>query len=168
MLDEVFARLVAEEVKNKVSREQADYLRLPENWTRWQRCLVTLIDNLNNQLDDIADQEDDSTGRYKAMGDDGIRLLAESLSEYESRRKKITRFRFHVETRLDEVTRMIALGSDAVDERMKAVEFLRKAIEQHRKMVMAEDLEPTPYDTALWASLEGKWQFDDILEHNYR
>lgn len=162
MHDEVFSRLVAEEVKNKVSREQADYLRLPENWTRWQRSLTSLIDNLNSQLDGILDQQDEATDRYRALGDEGLRLLAESMSEFEARQKKIVRFRFHVEARLDEVTRMIALGSDAVDERLKAVEFLRKAIEQHRKMALAEEIEPTPYDEALWAALEGKWEFDDI------
>lgn len=163
MHDEVFARLVAEEVKNKVSAEQADYLRLPENWVKWQRCLNTLIDNLDNQLDDIEEQEEATTNRYRSLGEEGIKLMAEALSESESRRKKITRFRFHVEARLDEVTRMIALGSDQIDDRLKAVEFLRKAIDQHREMVLNYEFEPTPIDKALWAAKEGKWEFDSIV-----
>jgi hypothetical protein len=92
-----------------------------------------------------------------------LRLLAESMAESEARRRKIVRFRFHVETRFDEVSRMIALGSDAVDERLKTVDFLRKAIEQHKKMVL-EEFDPTPVDSALWAILDGKWEFDNIGE----
>jgi hypothetical protein len=162
MLDETFARLVAEEVKNRVTQEQKDYLRLPENWTKWQRALVALCDNLNNQLSQLADQEKSDTVRYRELGESGLKLLAESLSEFESRRKKITRFKFHVDARLDEVTRMIALGSDAIDDRLKTVDFLRKAIEKHRSLLDELDLEATPIDQALWAALDGKWEFDGI------
>lgn len=167
MLDETFARLVAEEVKNRVTEEQREYLRLPENWTRWQRALMILADNLNNQLSVLTTQEQDDTERYKALGDAGLKLLAETLSEYETRRKKITRFKFHVDGRLDEVTRMIALGSDAVDERLKTVDFLRKAIERHRSLLQELDMEPTSVDQALWATLDGKWEFDDITSIGY-
>lgn len=163
MNDETFARLVAEEVKKKATRNQSDYLRLPENWTKWQRCLNILIDDLNNQLDDIEDQEDAMTQRYRDLGEDGIALLAETISQYESQRKKISRFKFHVEARLDEVTRMIALGSDAVDDRLKTVEFLRRAIERHRELVLNYEFEPTPIDKALWSAIDGKWEFDNIM-----
>lgn len=162
MLDETFARLVAEEVKNRVTDEQREYLKLPENWGRWQRALTTLADNLNNQLEQIASQENADTTRYRALGEDGLKLLAESLSEHEHRRKKIARFKFHVDSRLDEVTRMIALGADAVDERLKTVDFLRKAIERHRLLLEELDLESTVVDSALWAALEGKWEFEGI------
>jgi DNA-directed RNA polymerase specialized sigma subunit len=162
MLDEIFARLVAEEVKNKVSTEQTEFLRLPENWTRWQRCLTTLVENLQSQIDDITSQEETITTKYRLMGDEGLRLLAEVLSEFESRRKKIVRFKFHVEARLDEVARMIALGSDAIDERLKTVDFLRRAIHQHRTLVLEYEFEPSPIDNALWAATEGKWDFDNI------
>lgn len=162
MVDEVFARLVAEEVKNKVSQGQSEYLRLPENWSRWQRALVALVDNLNSQLIEIERYKTDMTERYSALGEAGVKLLAETLSEAESREKKASRFKFHVETRLDEVTRMIASGTDAVDERVKMVDFLRKAIDQHRKMVLDYEYEPTPIDRALWAAAEGLWEFDNI------
>lgn len=167
MLDETFARLVAEEVKNRVTEEQREYLRLPENWTRWQRALMILADNLNKQLEVLASQEQGDTERYKALGDAGLKLLAETLSEYETRSKKITRFKFHVDGRLDEITRMIALGSDAVDERLKTVDFLRKAIERHCSLLQELDMEPTSVDQALWAALDGKWEFDDITSIGY-
>jgi len=167
MLDETFARLVAEEVKNRVTDEQREYLRLPENWTRWQRALMILADNLNGQLVVLVGQEKEDTERYKGLGDAGLKLLAETLSEYETRRKKIMRFKFHVDGRLDEVTRMIALGSDAVDERLKTVDFLRKAIERHRSLLQELDMEPTSVDQALWATLDGKWEFDDITSIGY-
>jgi chromosome segregation ATPase len=167
MLDETFARLVAEEVKNRVTDEQREYLRLPENWTRWQRALMVLAENLNNQLNVLTAQEKDDTERYKALGDAGLKLLAETLSEYETRRKKISRFKFHVDTRLDEITRMIALGSEAVDERLKTVDFLRKAIERHQSLLQELDMEPTSVDKALWATLDGKWEFDDITTIDY-
>lgn len=162
MLDETFARLVAEEVKNRVTDEQKEYLRLPENWGRWQRALTALTSNLEAQLTQIATQEQTDTERYRDLGDAGLKLLAESLAEFESRRKKITRFKFHVDARLDEVTRMIAMGTDAVDERLKTVEFLRRAIEQHRSLLDEHDLEPTAIDRALWAALDGKWEFGNV------
>jgi len=163
MLDETFARLVAEEVKNRVTDEQKEYLRLPENWTRWQRALITLGENLTNQLEVLSKQEEQDTERYRELGEAGLKLLAESLAEYETRRKKISRFKFHVDARLDEVTRMIALGSDAVDERLKTVDFLRKSIEKHRSLMDELDVEPTPIDRALWAALDGKWEFGEIV-----
>jgi hypothetical protein len=162
MQDETFARLVAEEVKNRVTDTQVDYLRLPENWGRWQRALLTLIDNLNNQLVGIDEQEKADADRYRSLGEHGITLIAESLSEHEARRKKITRFRFHVESKLDEVTRMIGLGTEAVDDQVKAVDFLRRAIERHRELNEQAMIDPTPIDLALWQALEGKWEFDTI------
>jgi hypothetical protein len=162
MQDETFARLVAEEVKNRVTDTQVDYLRLPENWGRWQRALLTLIDNLNNQLVGIDEQEKADADRYRSLGEHGITLIAESLSEHEARRKKITRFRFHVESKLDEVTRMIGLGTEAVDNQVKAVDFLRRAIERHRELNEQAMIDPTPIDLALWQALEGKWEFDTI------
>jgi uncharacterized protein YaaN involved in tellurite resistance len=162
MLDETFARLVAEEVKNRVTDEQREYLRLPEKWGKWQRALVTLTENLERQLNDLKEQEEADTKRYRNLGDEGLKLLAESLSEYENRRKKINRFKFHVDARLDEITRTIALGTDAVDERLKTVDFLRKAIERHRSLLEELDMESTTVDQALWAALDGKWDFDDI------
>ena len=162
MNDDAFARLVAEEVKNKVGKAQKEFLMLPENWSRWQRALLALAKNLENQLLDINDDEDADRRRYEALGEDGVRLLAEAVSDYENRRKKIERFKYHVDNRVDEVTKMIALGVDSVDDELKTIEFLRKAIKTHREMLAENDMESTSIDEALWKTLEGKWTFDDI------
>ena len=162
MNDDAFARLVAEEVKNKVSRSQRDYLMLPDNWQRWQRALVALTNNLGSQLDRINEDERLDRERYERLGEDGLRLLAEAMADYENRRKKIERFKYHVEVRCDQVTKMIALGVDSADDEIKTVDFLRKAIERHREMLYENDMEPTPIDEALWHSLEGKWSFENI------
>jgi hypothetical protein len=164
MNDDTFARVVAEDVKNRASDTQREYLLLPENWSRWQRALKTLETNLNNQLGIIHEHETQQIATYKALGKDGIKLVAEASADFESRRKKIERFNFHVTNRLDDVTRMIAMGTDEVDERLKTVDFLRRAIEQHRAMMTSYDLEPTPIDAALWATLDGRWEFDNLSE----
>ena len=39
MNDESFARLVADDVKNKSTEAQKKYLQLPENIKRWRRAL---------------------------------------------------------------------------------------------------------------------------------
>lgn len=162
MNDDAFARLIAEEVKNRVSTSQRDYLRLPENWDRWQRALVALDRNLDNQLDRLLSDENADRDRYGALGQDGVKLLSEALSDYNGRRTKIERFKFHVGKRLDEVTRMIAIGSDGSDSELTAYSFLRKAVERHRQMLEEFDLESTPIDQALWDALEGRWSFDLI------
>lgn len=162
MNDDAFARLVAEEVKNRVSKTQAEFLRMPDNWGRWQRALVALCKNLENQLATIQVDEAADRDRYGALGDDGVRLLAEAMSDYENRRSKIDRFKFHVEKRLDEVTRMIAVGSADPDEEMATAIFLRAAITKHKELLQEFDIEPTPIDHALWSTLSGEWGFDSI------
>lgn len=162
MNDDAFARLVAEEVKNRVSRSQRDFLALPDNWGRWQRALVVLVENLRIQLERLDADEEIDRERYESFGEDGVKLLAEAMSDYENRRSKISRFKFHVDKRLDEVSRMIALGADSVDEDSSAHAFLRKAIEKHRDMLEEYDLEATPIDLALWDALDGKWSFEMI------
>lgn len=164
MNDDTFARVVAEDVKNRASDTQRDYLMLPENWNKWQRSLKTLEANLASQLVGIQDHETKQIDIYKALGQDGIKLVVEATADFESRRKKIERFKFHVTNRLDDVARMIAMGTDEVEERLKTVDFLRRAIEQHQGMMKSYNLEPTPIDVALWATLDGRWEFDDLPE----
>ena len=164
MNDDTFARVVAEDVKNRATPQQQEYLKLPENWSRWQRALKTLETNLNSQLESIHKYEMEQITTYKALGRDGVKLIAEATAEFDSRRKKIERFKFHVTNRLDEVTRMIAVGGDEVDKRLEVVDFLRRAIEKHKAMMLSYDLEPTPIDGALWSALDGKWEFDSLSE----
>jgi hypothetical protein len=162
MDDDAFARLVAEEVKNRVTPEQREYLSLPENMDRWQRGVVTLIENLDNQLADLADREDRERERYEALGKDGLKMLAEMLADVEHRKKKVQRFRYHVERRLEAIQRLAAGSSEEIEERARLVGFLRKAIEEHQTLMIRANMEPTPIDKALWEALEGRWEFDSI------
>lgn len=162
MSDDAFARLVADEVKNKVTAEQREYLTIPENRDRWERALVTLTDNLNNQLADLDDREERERERYEPLGKDGLKLLAEMLADVENRKKKVSRFLFHVERRIEAVQRLAAGSSEEIEERARLVEFLRRSIEQHRSLMLRENLEPTAIDLALWDALNGEWKFDDI------
>lgn len=160
--DDAFARLIAEDVKNRVSRSQADYLRLPENLDRWKRSLKYLLSNLDNQLEELADREQSEVARYEDLGQDGIRLVAEIQADIEQRRRKIVRFRFYVEARLDEVNRLISSSSDDGFEKVKVSELLRSAILKHHDLIMDNDFEFTEIDEALWDALDGVWSFDSI------
>lgn len=160
LTNEAFARLVAEDVKNRVTDEQRRYLRLPENLGRWQRNLVALLENLAGQLSDLSEKEQTDTSRYQSLGEDGVRLLAEMQADTDQKRKRISRFRYHVEARLDEATRLIASSETSVPEEMAA--FLQKSIEKHRELINEADIDPSPIDEALWAALDGYWKFDDI------
>jgi len=161
--DEPFARLVADDVKNKVSASQAEYLRLPENWERWREHLQALLRNLGIQLQELADRERSEIGRYETLGADGVRLMAEIQTEIEDRRRKIGRFRFYVESRLDEVERLIAISSEDPAERERSIDLVRSAIMRHREIIIGHDFDYSNVDEALWATLEGKWLFDDLV-----
>ena len=50
MNDEMFVRLVAEDVKNRTSETQQEYLHLVENRERWKRALISLVNNLDEQI----------------------------------------------------------------------------------------------------------------------
>ena len=47
--DDMFAYMVAEDVKNKLSSSQKSILMEKENWQKWQKCLLVLINNLEEQ-----------------------------------------------------------------------------------------------------------------------
>lgn len=160
--DDAFARLVAEDVKNKASIDQQNYLRSPEIRERWKKALYALLRNLDAQIVDIDREEAADNERYSAMGKAGEMLLFESAHNHIEHRKKIERFRFYVEQRLSEADRLIALGSDDVSTDLSMTAFLQKAITMHRDKMEKYNMEPTVVDEALWASLEGKWVFGDI------
>jgi hypothetical protein len=159
MPDDQFARLVADDVKNKVTDEQRSYLRLPDNRDRWMVNIIALLNNLDNQVRDIEEHEENDQETYGSLGDDGIRLLAEAQAASEERKKKVLRFRYHVEKRLDECER-INIAHDAVDD--DDAPLLRRAIEKHREMTEIFGIDPTQIDEALWSSLTGAWKFADI------
>ena len=155
MNDEVFAQLVAEDVKNKVSESQRDYLMLPQNRERWKRALLALSENLENQMDNINYDKQREVERYVALGDDGVTLLAEAVSAYDMRINKVTRFKFHVNKRLDFVT---TLGEDeSIASRVQILESAIAAYIQER----GEDMDDL--DEALEVALkENKFIFDEL------
>ena len=155
MNDEVFAQLVAEDVKNKVNDSQRDYLMLPENRERWKRALLALSENLANQIDNINYDKQRDVQRYIELGDDGLTLLAEAVSAYDMRSNKITRFVFHVNKRLDFVT---SLGEDkSVTSRVQILESAIAAYLEER----GEDMDDL--DEALEVAFkENKFVFDEL------
>ena len=162
MNDEAFSRLVAEEVKNKASEAQKKYLAMPENLDRWKRALQYLAKNLEDQMADIDRQEKIRLSQYKELGVEGDILIAESSANSAVRRSKIERFRFFVTSKLDEVSRIIASSSDenSLDD------FHRRAIKKWWSLMQEFEMEQTRIDHALYASLEGKWEFDDLDSEN--
>lgn len=162
MNDDVFARLVAEEVKNKVSKSQRLALMEKQNWDRWKRALMALVESLQGQLDVIADDEEADRDRYAKLGADGQRLLAMATSEYAARKSKIERFKFHVERRLDEVEQMISTGRPLENDPLKNAILYENAIKKHKDMIEQYNIEPTPIDLALWDALDGQWTFNKV------
>jgi hypothetical protein len=160
--NETFAKMVAEEVKNKLSPAQRNILLEQHNWDRWQSALVALADNLNSQIMSIDADSEADTQRYSSFGSDGTKLIEASETAYSSRKRKIERFKFHVERRLDDVTKMIETGAIAESNGWEEVSFYRRAIVQHRLMLQEYDLEETSIDRALWAALDKRWEFDKV------
>lgn len=159
--DDAFMRLVAEDVKNKVSESQKSYLRLPENLDRWGRALTSLLSNLDDQVNEIRIETELKTEAFRELGEDGVALLAEYQTDMEQRQRKIARFRFYVESRMDEVRRLQIVGGDDNAE-ARLAEFFRRAIERHQELIAELDLDFSEVDEALWATLRGHWEFDDI------
>jgi hypothetical protein len=98
------------------------------------------------------------------LGTEGDLLLAEASATSGVRRSKIDRFRFFVSAKLDEVSRMVA----SVSEENPLDDFHRKAIKKWWSLMQEFEMEPTRIDYALYASLDGKWDFEDLsLENNF-
>jgi len=97
--------------------------------------------------------------------------LKESNFAYTNKKTKIERFKFHVNRRLDDVTKIIETGAtDNVGNDLLSVNndanFFRKAIIKHRELLQEYDLEETEIDRALWKTLNNEWTFGDINEGN--
>lgn len=163
LTDDAFAKFVAEEVKNRVSADVREKLFQQENWDRWERALIALVENLESQLERIRGDIDSDTERYSAI-DGGEALLSEALAYYEKQTKKIERFKFHVNSRLTQVSKMIATGARFEDDMAKQIIMLKNGIKRHREMLEQYDLEDTAIDRSLWDLLDGKWTFDSIKE----
>jgi hypothetical protein len=160
--DDVFARMVAEEVKNRLSPNQKIILMEPENWGRWKTALTYLVENLEEQIDNIKADAINDAERYQKMGHHGKKLLVESEKAYKLKITKVERFLFHVQRRLDDVVSMIETGEVAKSDGWQEVSFLKRAITKHRAMLRDYDLEETAIDRSLWDALDNRWTFDDI------
>jgi hypothetical protein len=165
--DDVFAQMVAEEVKNKLSGSQRETLLKEENWDRWLRALVALSENLAAQIDNISTDSESDANRYRALGKEGQKLVAEAAAAYAFRKNKIERFKFHVDKRLDQVTKMTASGEPIDLNPYEAAAFYRKAIARHQELFANFDLESTILDVALWAALKQQWKFDEITYDDF-
>lgn len=157
MNDDAFARIVADDVKNKIGHSQREYLELPSNRTRWKKALASLIENLDDQISDLLDDEDADRERYEALGASGAALLAEAIATYGSRRHKIERFKHYVQMKLERVNSMAEDGQFTSRE-----ELFENAILQHKRLMEEFDMEPSAADEALWATLDGRWEFDSV------
>ncbi len=162
--DDAFARMVSEDVKNKISSAEKSVLMQPENWSRWKETLLVLVENLDRQIESLANDADADAERYLSMGRSGERLASAAARDYQFRIKKIDRFKFHVNRRLDEVMVMIETGDVKEENGWERAAFLENAIFRHRALLREFELEETPVDRALWAALEGNWDFDSIDE----
>ena len=165
MNDEAFARLVAEDVKNKSSDAQKKYLSLPENIKRWKRALEYLASNLDDQIAQINKFEESKLKEYEELGDEGTAIIAETSANFGARKSKIERFNFFVRAKLDEVNRMDALSSEGVSSQ-NAEDFYRRAIQKWWSLMEEFEMEPTRIDEALYASLDGRWDFEGLTEDN--
>ncbi len=160
--DDAFARMVSEDVKNKISSLEKGILVRPENWHRWKESLLLLVDNLDRQIESLVSDADADAERYLSMGRSGERLASAAARDYQFRIKKIDRFKFHVNRRLDEVMVMIETGEVKEEDGWEKAAFFENAIFKHRSLLQEFELEETAIDKALWAALEGKWEFDSI------
>ena len=157
--DETFARLVADNVKNKTSNAQNKFLELPDNNPRWQEALNSLIDTLNDQINEISHEAKESIKRYSEAGDISHDSLTRAMAHGDTRKQKIERFRFYVEKKLSEVQ---SAADPYVDADPRS--FFIRAIRKHQEMSSYHKIENTPLDIALYDSLNGVWSFDKIRE----
>jgi len=151
-----FDRIVSEDVKNVLSSEKQDYLRLNENLERWKKSLLKLLENLDEQISGLGQDEAVITEKLPTS------LVSSYKIETDEKKTKIGRFRFYVTQKLSEAERMIALGESGQEEDLRLASFYRNAILEHRSIMQHYDFEPTPIDHALWNSIDGVWSFVDL------
>jgi hypothetical protein len=155
MDNQTFDRLVSEDVKNVLSPEKSDFLRIPENRDRWKASLLILIENLDEQIEELNQNETIATENLPSH------LVTDYKIETDEKKTKINRFRFYVMQRISECEKLLALGDENADD-LSLAEFLKKAIEEHKNLMSNHEFEPTPIDQALWSSVSGQWGFVDM------
>ena len=157
MDNETFDRLVSEDVKNLLSPEKSDFLRLPENRERWKKTLLQLIENLDEQITDLSKDEMVATENLPSH------MVTEFKVVTDEKKTKINRFRFYVMQKISECEKLIAMGdSEENTSDLSLAQFLKKAIEEHKDLMAKHEFEPTPIDIALWNCMSGEWGFVDM------
>lgn len=146
-----FATIVSEDIKNKCSQHDKEWLRLPENHEKWRTCLFDIIETVNLKIVDLEHQISNLRDTY---GD----FTIDPAVGLEEQREKSNRFRFYAEKRLVEVDRLISLGNE-VDPSVSLASFLRDAIKAHKQWHVDNNLVPSEGDDCLYAALDGMWRF---------
>jgi hypothetical protein len=164
MTDEDFAQLVALDVKQKAHPDGVNFLRSEPNLERWHRALTALISTLGEQIAAIDDRIDSVEERFGGLGDEGKRRIAETSFNLENKKRKIMNFKFHVEKRLDDVSKLLLAKNGSLSTDGSLVEFYRKAIVRHKQLMEEYEFDPTVIDEALWLTLKGEWVFDDARQ----
>ena len=160
MDDETFARIVADNVKNRSTSTQNRFLEAPENSSRWQAALGSLIKNIDEQIQEISMDAQADIDRYSSLGDTGNILLSQTIAHYEIKKQKIERFRYYVIRKLADVA---SAGKNQIGEaKQENLSLVAKAVERHRELGSLYKIEKTPLDVALYNSLNGVWSFDNI------
>ena len=144
-----FEILVSEDIKNKTSSEDKQYLMAHKEV--WRDSLLVIIETVSEQIKELESEISELRSAYPDF-DTGP---AASINE---KRVKANRFRFHAEKKLAEVDRMILLGHEP-DPDTKLVHFLRDAILAHKQWHVDNELVPSEGDERLYKVLEGKWDF---------
>jgi len=160
MDDETFARIVADNVKNRSTSAQNVFLEAPENNARWQAALGSLIKNIDEQIHEISMDAQADTERYSSLGDVGNVLLSQTIAHYEVKKQKIERFRYYVIRKLADVANANKGRID--DFKKENLSIVVKAVEKHRELGSLYKIEKTPLDVALYDSLKGIWSFENI------
>lgn len=160
--DDAFAHMVSQEVKNKASAEERQFLAESQNIGRWLRALDALCAHLNEQIESCELDMESDLRRYEGMGEDGLGLAAEARHYYEQKISKIKKFRFYVLRKISEVQGIKAKSEVGSVDQEKKILICRDAILAHKMYLLKYDIETTPADEALYLALDGIWKFDEI------
>lgn len=160
MDDETFARIVADNVKNRSTSAQNSFLEAIENSDRWQAALGSLIKNIDEQIQEISMDAQADMDRYSSLGDTGNVLLSQTIAHYEVKKQKIERFRYYVIRKLADVAS--ASRGQIGGTKQENFSLIARAVEKHRELGSLYKIEKTPLDIALYNSLNGVWSFDNI------
>tara|TARA_Y100000004_G_scaffold111107_1_gene124725 strand:+ start:9084 stop:9539 length:456 start_codon:yes stop_codon:yes gene_type:complete len=144
-----FEILVSEDIKNKTSAKDKEYLF--EHKEVWRDSLLMIIETVSEQIEQLDKEIKDLRDNYPDFD-------ADPASSTNEKRIKANRFRFHAEKKLAEVDRMILLGHEP-DPDTKLIHFLRDAILAHKQWHLDNELVPSEGDERLYKVLEGKWDF---------